>query len=216
MMMAAVILSANSLTTMAQETQSKTSKLLEKRLKKEYKNKQKELKKQNWEIYGSSRTLDVALLSHYDKLAKAGDNAFEVVGIAANFKSKNIGHQIAVNNACNTYARQAGSYVKGRVVSDMGVNSDSIDNEFDHFYAAYQSTVEKEIKGEMQESFSIIRPTDNGGYEMQSFFIVNESAASNARIRAYEMAAKESAAAQKYAKKVGDFIKEGFKPEQTR
>ncbi len=213
MMVAALALSANCTTATAQNAQSKTSELLEKQLKKEVKSKVKELKKQKWEIYSSSRTLDGALLTHYDKLAQAGDNAYEVVGTATKFKSKNIGHQTAINNACNIYARQAGSHVKGRVVSDMGANSDSIANEFDHFYAAYQSIIEKEIKGEMQESFSIIRPYGDGSYEMQSFFIINEDAASKARIRAFKMAAKESAAAQMYANKVSDFIKEGFKPE---
>ena len=214
MMVAVLALSANCSTIFAQsKVQSKNSELLEKQLKKEYKSKLKELKKQKWEIYGSSKTLDVALLTHYDKLAKGGEDAYEVVGTATKFKSKNIGHQIAINNACNIYARQAGSYIKGRVVSDMGANSDSIANEFDHFYAAYQSLIEKEIKGEMQESFSLIRPNGDGSYEMQSFFIINQSAASKARIRAFELAAKESAAAQKYAEKVSNFVKEGFKDE---
>lgn len=214
MMVTALALSANCATASAQKTaQSKNGELLEKQLKKEYKNKSKELKKKKWEIYGSSKTMEVALLTHYDKLAQAGENAYEVVGTATKFKSKNIGHQTAINNACNIYARQAGSHVKGRVVSDMGANSDSIANEFDHFYAAYQSIIEKEIKGEMQESFSIIRPNGDGSYEMQSFFIINEDAAAKARIRAFEMAAKESAAAQKYAEKVSNFVKEGFRPE---
>lgn len=207
---AALALSTNCTTICAQNSQNKYK---EKLLKKEYKKKQKELKKQKWELYASSRTLDVALYNHYEKLDKEGDNAFEVVGTASKFKSKNIGHQTAINNACNIYARQAGSHVKGRVVSDMGANSDSIDSEFDHFYAAYQSVVEKEIKGEMQESFSLIRDNGDGTYEMQSFFIINENAASKARIHAFEMAAKESAAAQKYAEKVSVFVKEGFKPE---
>ncbi len=208
--MSVLALSANCTTTLAQSAQSKTSELLAKQLKKEYKSKLKELKKQKWELYGSSKTLEVALLTHYDKLEQAGEDAHEIVGTATKFKSKNIGHQTAINNACNIYARQAGSHVKGRVVSDMGANSDSIVNEFDHFYAAYQSLVEKEIKGEMQESFSLIRPYKDGSFEMQTFFIVNEAAASKARMRAFEIAAKESAVAQKYASKVGEFIKEGF------
>ena len=48
---------------------------------------------------------------------------------------------------------------------------------------------------------------------MQTFFVVNEDAASKARIRAYENALKESAAAQKYAEKVSEFIREGFEGE---
>lgn len=88
--------------------------------------------------------------------------------------------------------------------------------EFDHFYAAYESLVQKEINGELQESFSVIKENKDGTFEMQTFFIVSESAATRARIRAYENAAKESAAAQKYAQKVSEFVREGFKPDSEK
>lgn len=189
------------------EAQNKT---LEKARKKEYKAKMKEYKKEEWKLFGSSRSLDVALLTHYDKLDNLGDDGRELVGIASKFKSKNVGKQMAINNACLTYAQQAGSHVKGRVVSDMAGDGVSADEEFDHFYAAYERLVEKEIKGEMQESYSIIRDNGDGTFEMQVYFIVSESAATQARIRALENAAKESAAAQKYAEKVADFVREGF------
>ena len=191
------------------------NKALQKALAKEYKLKKKEFEKEQWMIYGTSRSIDVALRKHYEKLNEL-ENAFEIVGVATAFKSKNIGKQVAQNNACNLYARQAGSHVKGRVVSDMANNADDVSAEFDHFYAAYESLVEKEIKGEMKESFSIIRETGkekNTGaaiYEMQTFFIIDEDAASAARVRAFENAMRESEAAQKHAKMVSDFINEGF------
>ena len=76
--------------------------------------------------------------------------------------------------------------------------------------------MEKEIRGELKESFSVIR-TDSktGNSQIQSYFLIDENAATQARIRAYENAYKESAAAQKYANKVSDFIKEGFKVDQN-
>lgn len=183
---------------------------LEKAREKEYKTKMKEYKKEGWKLFGSSRSLDVALLSHYDRLNNLGEDGREVVGIAARFKSKNVGKQMAVNNACVTYAQQAGSYVKGRVVSDMAGDGVEAGDEFDHFYAAYERAVESEIKGEMQESYSIIRDNGDGTYEMQVYYIVSESAASKARIRALENMAKESAAARQYAEKVSEFVREGF------
>ena len=195
------------------------NKAMNKALKKEYKLKKKEFAKGGWVIYGTSRSLDVALLKHYEKLNE-NENAHEIVGVATAFKSKNIGKQVAANNACNMYARQAGSHVKGRIVSDMANNADDVSVEFDHFYAAYESMVEKEIKGEMFESFSIIRETDKEKktgkpiYEMQTFFIVDEDAAAAARIRAFENAMRESAAAQKHAELVSGFIREGFEMEQ--
>lgn len=194
----------------------KENKQLKKALKKEYKNKMKEYKKAKWELFGSSRTLEVALLNHYDQLAKLGEDGREIVGVASRFKSKNVGHQQAVNNATITYAQQAGSHVKGRVVSDIAANGDDTSSEFDHFYGAYERAVEKEIKGEMMESYSIIRCLNpkakekDREYELMTFFIINESAASKARIRAMENAMKESEAARKYAEKVSDFVKEGF------
>lgn len=186
------------------------NKTLEKARKKEYKTKMKEYQKENWKLFGSTRSLDVALLTHYDKLNNLGEDGHEIVGIASKFKSKNVGKQMAINNACLTYAQQAGSQVKGRIVSDMAGDGIDADSEFDNFYAAYERLVEKEIKGEMKESYSIIRENRDGTFEMQVYFIVSESAASEARIRAMEAAAKESAAAQKYAKKVADFVREGF------
>lgn len=192
------------------------NKQLQKALKKEYKSKMKEYKKGKWELFGSSRTLEVALLQHYDQLNSLGEDTREVVGIASRFKSKNVGHQQAINNACITYAQQAGSHLKGRVVSDIAANGDDTSAEFDHFYAAYERLVEKEIKGEMTESYSVIRCLNSKAnekdreYEMQTFFVINESAATRARIRAMENALKESEAAQRYAQKVSDFVKEGF------
>ncbi len=189
------------------------NKALEKARKKEYKLKMKEYQKENWKLFGSSRSLDMALLTHYDKLNNGGDGVREIVGIATKFKSKNVGKQMAMNSACITYAQQAGSHVKGRVVSDMAGDGIDVEKEFEHFYAAYERLVEKEIKGEMHESYSVIRDNGDGTYEMQTFFIIDEEAASQARIRAFEQAMRESAAAQKHAEMVSDFIKEGFEVE---
>ena len=188
---------------------------MKKELKKEYKKKIKEFNQKGYEIFGSSRSIEVALLKHYEKL-NANENAFEIVGVATAFKSKNVGKQVALNNACNYYARQAGSHVKGRVVGDMANNADDVSAEFDHFYAAYETLVEKEIKGEMKESFSVIRETGKEKktgapiFEMETNYVIDEDAASEARIRAFENAMRESAIAQKHAEMVSDFIKEGF------
>jgi hypothetical protein len=192
-------------------TMNAQNKVLEKARQKEYKTKMKQFKKEKWQVFGTSRSLDVALLAHYDKLNTLGDEAQEVMGVATKVKSKNIGHQMAINNACLTYAQQAGSHLKGRVVSDIMGNATDTDGEFDKMYSAYERLVEKEIRGELKESFSIIRSNGDGTFEIQSFFIVNEKAASIARQRALENAARESALAQKYAEKVSEFVKEGVK-----
>lgn len=186
-----------------------TNKQLQKARNKERKEVMKRMKKDGWQLFGSTRSLEVALLSHWEKLDKTED-AREEVGVSTRSKSKNVGMQMAVNNACTNYASKAGSSIKGRIISDLAGDGVDTDAEFEHFYAAYERLVEKEIKGEMDQSFSVIRTNPDGTYEIETYFVVSESAASKARIRAFEQAAKESEAAQRYADKVSEFVREGF------
>ena len=189
---------------------AQNNKALEKARAKEYKTKMKEYKKEGWKIFGSSRSIDVSLLTHYDKLNKLGEKGYELVGICAKYKSDNVGYQVAANNAATMYARTAGSTLKGRLVSDLAADGVDTSSEFDHFYAAYESLVEKEIKGVLRQSYAIYKDLGNGEKTMQVFYIVDEEAATNARIRAYNNALRESEAAQKMADKISEFVKKGF------
>ncbi len=187
------------------------SKALQKAMKKEYKLKMKEYAKGGWKIFGTSHTLDVALLTHYDNLTK--DGVTEVMGTAVS-SNKNIGKDKVLMSACVTYAQKIGSNIKGRIVEDMGsvVSTEEL-AEFEHFYEAYENSVQAEIKGELRNSYSIYRPVEIQGkeaYEFQTYYIVDENEASRARIRAFQNAAKESAVAQKYAEQVSEFINEAF------
>ncbi|MDE5644151.1 MAG: hypothetical protein K2I45_00730 [Muribaculaceae bacterium] len=185
------------------------NKALEKARKKELKTKLTEYKRGKWEIMGS-RTLEYSLAKHYDRLNELGDDGHEVEGISTKTKSKNTGKQMAINNAAITYAQEAGSSLQGRVVADMNANGVDPSAEFENFYAAYERLVEKEIRNELEPSYTIIRANPDGSYEIRAYFIVAESAASKARQRALETAMKESEAAQKHAGKISDFVKEGF------
>ena len=184
-------------------------KALQKELQKEYKKKLKQYKKEKWNVVGS-RTMEVQLLKHYDKLNNLDEDAREVVGMSRT-KSKNNGYQAAANNAFISYASQAGSSLKGRVMTDIFADGTNTDAEFDHFFAAYERLVEKEIKGELTESFAIVKNHPDNTYEFQVFYVVSESAAAKARMRALENALKESEAAQKYATKLSEFVNEGSK-----
>ena len=179
-------------------------------LKKEYKSKIKEFKKGGWQVFGSSRTLEVLLFNHLDWLNNR-DDVYEIVGVASAFKSKNVGKQIAMNNACITYASQMSSTIKGRVISDIKEDVSS-QSEFEQFYSIFERSIEQEIKGEMKESFCLIRENGNGTFEMQTFFLVNEEAALDARRRALKNAAKEAIAAEKYADIVSKYINEKVYP----
>lgn len=194
------------------DAQSAVQKQLQKQLKKEYKQKMKQLKKEGWQLFASSHTLEVALLTHYDKLAQLGENGSEFVGIAQGTENDtdNAIYQAARNNAANSYAQTAGSTLRGRLTNDVFVDANE-DNGFDKFYSAYETLVEKEIKGELKPSFAVCREFDKNKKSIQIYYILDEDAASKARIRALENAMKESEAAQKYADKVSDFVREGFK-----
>lgn len=183
---------------------------MKKALQKEYKAKIKKLTKEGWQVFGTSRTLEVALLKHYEKLEE--DGVTEVFGSATS-GNKNIGKEKLLMSACAAYAEKCGSNIKGRIVEDMGsIVSESEMAEFENFYAAYENNVQTQIKGELTSSFSIYRPVKINGhdvFEFETYYIVDEAAASRARIRAFQNAAKESAVAQKYATQVSKFIEEG-------
>lgn len=207
----ALILSVLTLT--STNTSFAQNKQLEKQLKKEYKKKIKEFKKEGWKISGTSRSIEVKLLQHYEKLNN-GENK-ELIGSVSKCNSINVCRQNGLNNALTYYASLAGSYVKGRVTSDLS-NTQTGDQqeEFDKFYAAYERLVGKEIKNEVFESFAIVKENANSkAYEI--YYLINEQEASKARLRAFEQAAKESKLAQEYAKGVSEFIKEGFEIEKA-
>ena len=115
---------------------------------------------------------------------------------------------MALNSAMTYYASMMDSEIKGKVVSDMQGDGEFSETEFEKFYAAFKRSVQTTVKDELKESFSIIRDKGNGTYEMQSFYIVDKKAASKARMRAIEQAAKESVAAQIYAKGIEKYLNE--------
>ena len=175
--------------------QSAYAKQKAKEAKKEYKQKVKRYQKEGWQIFGSSHTLEVALLSHYEALEKEGIT--EVAGFATS-TNKNIGKDKLMMSACTSYAQMIGSNIKGRIIEDMGSTLTTEElSEFDNFYAAYENNVKAEIKGELRPSYTVIRETTVHGkpaYEFEALYLLDEAGASRARIRAFQNAAKESGA----------------------
>lgn len=182
---------------------------LEKVREKAYKTKLKEYKKEGWKPMGS-KPIDLVLLEHYDKLAQLGENGHEVEGISTRTKSLNTGKQMAINNAVITYGQEAGSTLQGRVIADMSANGVETDGEFENFFAAYERLVEKEIRGEMQPSYSIQKDNGDGTYEIRTYFIVEESNAQKARLRALEEAMKNSQIAADHADQISNFVRQGL------
>lgn len=185
-------------------------KMLEKAQKKEVKNRVKKYEKEGYTVMGS-RGMEVSLLKHYSKLNELGDDGQEFDGISSRTKSKNMGQQMALNNATLKYAQFASSTVKGRVVSDGFANGTDAEGEFDKFYQAYERLVEQKVKNVLQPSFTICKTNPDGTYEIQSFYIVDESVAKIQRQAALEAALKDTQLATKYADRVREFVNQ--KPE---
>ena len=173
----------------------------------QYRKKLREIKKEGWELYGSSKTMKEVLRTHYEALDQEG--VFEVFGSATGIKSESIGQQMAWNNASINYVQQAGSFLRGRIATDNHA-SGGYDGEFNNFYSAYETLLQKEIRGELRPSYTLVRHNADGSYQVMSYFIVNEEAAMNARVKAMELAASESEAAQQIAVRISEFVKEGF------
>ena len=173
----------------------------------QYRKKLREIKKEGWELYGSSKTMKEVLRTHYEALDQEG--VFEVFGSATGIKSESIGQQMAWNNASINYVQQAGSFLRGRIATDNHAGG-GYDGEFNNFYSAYETLLQKEIRGELRPSYTLVRHHADGSYQVMSYFIVNEEAAMNARVKAMELAASESEAAQQIAVRISEFVKEGF------
>lgn len=172
---------------------------------KEIKKKLKEFKKEGWKIYGSTSTLETALTNHKKKTN--GGGYYEVQGAASvtDSKHKNVLHQAAQANACASYAGECRKVI-GQTVSEMALASEEA-AEFERFAATYQTKVEKEIKGELRESFAIIKEVSANQLDMQVFYTVKD----NAALKSLENAAKESEVVRKYIKQISVSLEEHFK-----
>ena len=188
----------------------KQQKQLQKALNKEYKQKMAEYKRENWQLAGSSRTLEVSLLSHYQKLGEDPENK-EFVGEVSQCQSINVCRLSAVNNAVNRYATLASGNVRGRVESLLRADPNMPQIEIDKFIAAYENLVQAEVSSILTESYSIVRSKGNNLNDYKTFFILNEEKAGMARKRAMERSLLETKIAVKEAEEISRFVNEGFK-----
>ena len=189
------------------------TKAQEKAVNKEVKKKLKDYKKKGYEIFGSSRTLAAMLTKHLSTLEAKEGKVVEVVGFSQ-AKSRNLAATAAQNSAANRYATTCSQQIKGRVLADMAADVANQEAEFDKFYAAFEGKVQQEIKGELRQSFAVAKQNADGTISVEAYYLVDDDAASRARINAFKNSQQESAIAQKYAQKLSDFVNERVVPEQ--
>ena len=188
----------------------KQQKKLQKELDKQYKKKMKEYETGGWKLAGSSRTIEVSLLTHYQKLGEDENNK-EFVGEVSQCQSINVCKQFALNNALNRYATLASGHVKGRIESMLRADANLPQVEMDKFIAGYENAVQAEVSGVLTESYSIVREDPKTKMkEYKTFFIMNEEKAGAARKRALEKSLLETKIAVKEAQEISKFVNEGF------
>ncbi len=174
------------------------NKAMEKSLEKESKLKAKELEKDGWKIYGSSRSLE----EYNDMHETLGDSGIEVSGFSKS-RSVSEAYQAALNDACSRAASHFAIVDKG-VLGDSDGTIISVDyyniTTWNHYYsegavyeldADYEALVAKKIRDEIQESFAIHRDLDDGEKAMRVTLIFNYDALFEALCRVYEAYLKE-------------------------
>lgn len=175
----------------------------EKAISKMAKDRAKKMEKEGYSIMGSL-PIQAALEKHYTAL-ECG--AVEQIG-NGHSKSKNNGRQMCLTYAMSEYASKEVSQLKGRIVTDSYGNEVDTENdpEFARFYAAYERLTQKEIRGELKESFTVCKQLADDSYEFVMYLTIDESKANNRREKAIRDAISETKLAQDYAKQVSGFV----------
>ena len=133
----------------------------------------------------------------------------QVIGVAENCMSTNLGQVTALANAANQYALLAGGDIRGRLTSSItNMNGQQMDN----LVSSFERLVEKEIRGELIPYVTAVRER-RGVYSVRAYCIIDEDAAAQVRRRALMTALEEQKLAEKYGSMVSNWIDEGFRHE---
>ncbi|MCM1489439.1 MAG: hypothetical protein NC095_01235 [Muribaculum sp.] len=198
-----IIMILMALCLMAPVANAQLDKKAQKKVEKMAKTRAKELQKEGFTIMGSMPLQD-ALVKHFSSTETGFD---EQIG-TGRAKSKNNGRQMCMSNCLNEYSAKVSSQIKGRSVTDSYGNQVDTENdpEFDRFYAAYERLTQNEIKGELQESFTVQKSLPDGSYEFRMFMLIDKDKAREKRQKALRDAALESKLAQAYADQLSKYI----------
>lgn len=167
------------------------------------KNRAKDLKKKGYDIMGSL-PLEAALLKHYNKVAEFNFQEFE--GNSTRTKSKSNGRTMAQTDALRNYATAMQTDIAGKnkLLADAGIP----EAERENLSTAFITETQAQVRGELQESYSLIKDNGDGTYEIQIMYVLNPEAASNAKARAIEKLIEEQELQADLAKAVREAFKD--------
>ena len=171
----------------------------------------KQLTKEGWVLDSKSKSLEEAVLDHKVALEK-DENNMEIIGTSNGASSTGVARVNSINNASIVYASLAKkSVLRGVESTNVGLlNGEELNN----FVGSYERLVSGTIEKELVPSFSIYRRDANGKLEYQTYFIVNEVKACQARMRAMETALTEAKLSEEFSKTISGIVKQGFDIEQ--
>lgn len=165
-----------------------------------------QLEQAGWQVHGSTRTLRGKLSEHYAKM-DASPNFYEVIGASSGCRSVTVCRASAFNAACVEMATRMGQDLKGKAMRDMGVDEGTeVPAEYNRFQEACISKFQGAIKGELEESFALIRKGADGLNSYEIYYLVDKQSARKKRSQAIRDALEESNLHQGYAKSVEKFI----------
>ena len=154
-------------------------KQLEKAKEKERKEVLKRLKKENWRVLDSSKSIEVALMEHWVKMDQTGYD--EVVGVSSKGKNKNQLMTMAMNNAIVTYSQLSSQKIKAFATALYSGDTNNVNKELESFYDTYVRALSKEIHGELMKSFVAYRENGDGSIEVCAFYIIDSEKADESR-----------------------------------
>lgn len=158
----------------------------------------KDLKKKGWENM-SPMPLEESLLRMYNEQSEKGLVMED--GYSVPTRSKNNARQMALAQALNTYTTKMKSEIAGKTAQ---FNEASLvpEAEVDRFESAFITETQGQIRGELKESVALLKTNPDGTYEVRIYYLVDPSAATNARTRALEKAIEEQNLTNELAEKV--------------
>lgn len=165
-----------------------------------------QLEQAGWQIHGSTRTLRGKLSEHYAKMDTNPD-LYEVIGTSTGCRSVTVCRAAALNAASVEMAAKMGQDLRGKAMRDMGVDEGAeMPAEYNRFQEACISKFQGAIKGELEESFALIRKGVDGLNSYEIYYLVDKQSARKKRSQAIKDALEESNLRNEYAKSVEKFI----------
>ena len=165
-----------------------------------------QLEQAGWQVHGSTRTLRGKLREHYAKM-DANPDFYEVIGTSSGCRSVTVCRASAFNAVCVEMATRMGQDLKGKAMRDMGVDEGAeVPAEYNRFQEACISKFQGAIKGELEESFALIRKGADGLNNYEIYYLVDKQSVRKKRSQAIRDALEESNLHQEYAKSVEKFI----------